>query len=134
MPRSQQFLEACMAAAALIARVDGWVSAEEREIVAHLHRGLDELSDFDMGSLLAQFDHFVGAIKVPNGIDTVWDAIDRIAGNDTEARVVLAFSRAIAGADKVLSNEETMILQMIASHLGLADTDRMKFQSSPAGG
>jgi tellurite resistance protein len=120
MSNEKTFLAACMAAAAIIARVDGWVSAEERELVKRLHLGMGPLQDFDSKSVLAQFDHFVRLLKTPRGIEVAWAALDAVASDGKEAQMIMAFSQAIAKADRVVDAEEALLLRMIGVHLGLS--------------
>jgi tellurite resistance protein len=120
-------IEACMAAAAIIAKSDGWMSSEERVVIEHLMRGLAGMPQVDHASAARQFHHFVETLGEDDGTSAtaVWQAIRDVAHHGDMAAMVFACASKIATADGAIYSEEDSLLRMIAKDLGLDPAEVM---------
>lgn len=119
--RHKPFLEASMAAAALVAVADGDVSLSERSRLDDILEGLDLLKLYDVHDAVDLFNGHIAAIEADMelGQEAALEQIALIADDETEADLVLRIALAIGSADEKLDSEEINILNRICTQLGL---------------
>ncbi len=107
-PHDTVQFDALIAACALVAHVDGWVTAEERRSAsARLHR-VDATSVFGVARCLAAFDLMVSQFDQDSMVATerAEAAILRLAGKPDLARRVVEAACRVAIADRGLNHAE----------------------------
>ncbi|OAN50210.1 hypothetical protein A6A04_02045 [Paramagnetospirillum marisnigri] len=119
MTATKKLLDAAMAAAAIIAKADGWVSEEESNVVARLARGIDDVSSSHGSQAMALYAGYVRKLGQDNGAAAreAWNALAAVADDPETAKAVLAIACRIADVDSKIYAEEALLLRMIANEL-----------------
>lgn len=119
--RHKPFLEASMAAAALVAAADGTVSLSERSRLDEILEGLDLLKLYDVHDAVELFNSHIAAIEADGtlGREAALEQVALVADDETEADLVLRIALAIGSADDILAPEEIDVLNRICTKLGL---------------
>lgn len=127
MTSSSQMIEACVAAAAIIAKADGWMSSEERVVIEHLMRGLAGMPGINQEDTARRFHRFAETLGEDDGgsATAAWQAIRAVAPHREMAAMVFAVAIKIATADDAVYAEEDVLLGMIAKELGLDPAEVM---------
>lgn len=124
--RSADFLDAAMAASALISVADGTISLEEKKKTIAFVQGHEALKIFDANEVNRKFKGHLDALD-PNNPDTDADlgeisalsAIGKMKKKDEQSRMVLRLAIAIGGADGDFDAQEKAQAVKIARELGL---------------
>ena len=106
--RNRPFLEAAMAASALVAAADGEISFSERQRMDQVLETLDDLRVFDVHQAVDLFNGFVDAMRddMDEGVAKALKAVGRIAGNAEAMRLLVRICIAVARADGEFSDPE----------------------------
>ena len=123
--RGGQFLDAVMAAGALVANADGEVSLPELLSRDAVLERVDALQAFDSSVAVRSFESFVADIAADPkaGSERALAAVSRF-GNDAEAaQVLLRAAVAIAKADAQFSTEEQRTVARLCEALGMEEMD-----------
>ncbi len=119
------FLEATMAASAMIAQADGTVSFSESHRLDQILMNLEELKVFDVHEAVDLFKDYVDAIvESPEaGRETVFAAIARIKDDEKAAALLVRICLSISFADGEFHPAERDRVEEICGLLGLAAKD-----------
>jgi tellurite resistance protein TerB len=119
--RNKKFLEASMAASALVATADGEVSFSERSAVDSILASVEALQVFDVHDAVDIFSDFVEAIcqDPAQGRTSAMAAVSAISGDDEAAELVVRIGCAISRADGVFTDSERVQVAEIATSLGI---------------
>lgn len=120
-PAQLDQLDALVAACALVAHADGWVTSDERERMLERMRGLPALAVFGVDDAQEAFNaldqHFE---RDPEAAQFEAEtAIRRLRGRDGVARLVVNSACAVAASDGGLDAEERDVLLRICDLLML---------------
>ncbi len=123
--RGRQFLDAVMAAVALVATADGEVSLPELLSRDTVLERVDALQALDSSVAVRSFERFVADISADPkaGARRALAAVSRF-GNDAEAaQMLLRAAVAIAKADARFSTEEQRTVARLCEALGMEELD-----------
>ncbi len=132
-PTQLDQLDALVAACALVAQADGWVTPDERGRMLERLRGLDALAAFGIDD----------ALEILEALDQRFEqdpetarfeaeiAIGRLRGHDDLAKLVVTSACAVATGDGGLDAEERDVLLRICALLSL---NPIQFDLITAGG
>ncbi|WP_158773696.1 tellurite resistance TerB family protein [Cobetia sp. L2A1] len=128
--KSESFLNAAMAASAMIAVADGEISRDEKQKTIAFVRNHEALSVFDPSEVARKFKNYLDSLD-PQNPDTDADLaeitalndIGKVKKNDDQARMVVRLAIAIGGADGDFDAAEKAKATVIARELGLDPTD-----------
>ena len=120
--RNKKFLEASMAASALVATADGEVSFSERAAVDSVLASVQALQVFDVHDAVDLFSDFVTAIQEDpeSGMSRALGAVTAVADDSEAADLVVRIGCAISRADGKLTEKEKTQVAEIATSLGIA--------------
>ncbi len=120
--RHRPFLQATMAASALVATADGEVSFAERMRMDALLEELDSLKVHDVHAAVDLFNDYVGALESDRekGRREVFQAVAKLADEPEAGRLLLRICRTISEADGDYLDSERRVIEDLAEHLGLA--------------
>lgn len=106
--RNRPFLEATMAASALMARADGAVNLSELNTLDQALDAIHELNIYDPHEAVDLYRDYVDALDSgdPETRENIMKAVARIAGDEHEARLLLKVCVAIAKSDETLNDAE----------------------------
>lgn len=123
--RNRTFLEATVAACALVAAADGNISSEEKQKMAGFIRNSDELKHFEMKDVIAFFEKVVGSFDFDAEIGRAeaLKVIGRLRGNQEQARVMVRVACAIGASDGNFDPDERAVVRSICTELGLNPAD-----------
>ncbi|MGH0004833.1 tellurite resistance TerB family protein [Pseudovibrio ascidiaceicola] len=119
--RNQTFLDAVIAACAMIAAADGNVSSDEKQkMVAFLKRS-DELKHFDTTKVIASFNKFIEGFEFDQiiGRGEALKAIAQLKGKDDQARLLVRVACAIGASDGDFDDDEKATVRDICKELNL---------------
>ena len=119
--RNKKFLEASMAASALVATADGEVSFSERSAVDSILASVEALQVFDVHDAVDLFSDFVEAIcqDPAKGRTSALAAVSAVSGDDEAAELVVRIGCAISRADGAFTESEKAQVAEIATSLGI---------------
>jgi len=123
--RDRRFLEATMAASALVATADGEVGLAELLSRDQVLDRVDALQSFDSRQAVEIFRGYADAIAEdkPAGVERALRAV-AVVGDDVEtAQLLLRVCCAIAKADAEFSAEEQHMIALICEALGAETVD-----------
>ncbi|TVU69993.1 MULTISPECIES: tellurite resistance TerB family protein [Cobetia] len=128
--KSESFLNAAMAASAMIAVADGEISRDEKQKTIAFVRNHEALSVFDPSEVARKFKSYLDSLD-PQNPDTDADLaeitalndIGKVKKNDDQARMVVRLAIAIGGADGDFDEAEKAKASVIARELGLDPAD-----------
>ena len=123
--RNRTFMEATVAACALVAAADGTISSEEKQKMAGFIRNSDELKHFAMPDVIAFFEKVVGNFDFDAAIGRAeaLKVIGRLRGNEEQARVMVRVACAIGASDGSFDEAEKAVVRAICLELGLKPSD-----------
>ena len=123
--KNRTFMEATVAACAMVAAADGTISAEEKQKMAGFIRNSDELKHFSMTDVIAFFDKVVGNFDFDADIGKAetLKVIGRLRGNEEQARVMVRVACAIGASDGDFDPNERSVVRDICKELGLNPSD-----------
>lgn len=119
--KSQDVLEAVVAACALVAMADGYLDASERQKMTEFVHQSEELRVFDTNKVLQKFNMFVSRIENDRmlGRAEAFRALGKIRTKPEIARLVARYCIAIGYADGNFDNNEKQMVSDICRELGL---------------
>lgn len=117
--RHRPFMEATMAACALVATADGEVSFSERVRLDQMLESLEELQAFDPHEAVECFNGYVGELgeDAEAGRASALQAVGRIADEADEAALVLKLCIALCRADGRFTESERLAARRVAQAL-----------------
>ena len=120
--RNRPFLDAAMAASALVATADGVVSFAERTRLDGVIERVRQLEVFEPHEAVDAFDYFVDAIQADAhlGREKAIAAITGFADKPEEAGYLMRIARAVALADQHISEAEQRQLEELKSILSIS--------------
>lgn len=124
--RNNDFLDASMAASAMITVADGTISREEKAKALGFVQSLEVLKIFDPAEVGRRFKAHLDALDANNPDTdadiaeiTAMQIIGKVKKNDAQARMVVRLAIAIGGADGEFDGQEKAKAARIARELGL---------------
>jgi tellurite resistance protein TerB len=123
--KNRTFMEATVAACAMVAAADGTVSSEEKQKMAGFIRNSDELKHFSMTDVITFFEKVVGNFDFDAAIGKAeaLKVIGRLRGNVEQARVMVRVACAIGASDGNFDQRERTVVREICVELGLNPAD-----------
>lgn len=123
--KNQPFLEGVMAACALVATADGEVSFAERVRVDQILQSLEQLQVYDPHEGINIFNDFTDLIleHPATGHETAFLAMQRVAQDPENGRLMLRICMAICEADSGDHLADQIEIVSLCSRLGLDPTD-----------
>jgi len=119
--KSQDVLDAIVAACALVALADGHLDNNERQKMIDFVNQSDELRVFDTNKVIQQFNLFVQKIERDSiiGRAEAFKALGRVRSKPEIARLIARYCIAIGYADGHFDQNEKQIVSEICLELGL---------------
>jgi tellurite resistance protein len=119
--RGRRFLDAAMAAAALVSSADEDVRLSEQYALDHLLARMDKLRVFDPHAGVELHRRYVERIAAEpgNGRQDAIDSVSSFRGDEEKGLLILYVGAVVAKADGDLSEPETRALADISTALGL---------------
>lgn len=119
--KSQDVLEAVVAACALVSMADGYLDAMERQKMVEFIHSSEELRVFDSNKVLQRFNYFVSRIEADRmiGRAEAFRALGKIRTKPEIARLVARYCIAIGYADGNFDHNEMQMVSDICRELGL---------------
>jgi len=123
--RNRQFLDAAMAASALVASADGQVTLAELLSRDEVLLRVEALQAFDSNDAVDRFRDFVGAIEADRqaGTERALHCLAPFGRDAAAAQLLLRAAVAIAKADAEFSAEEQRAIFRICETLGVEQVD-----------
>jgi tellurite resistance protein TerB len=123
--KNRTFMEATVAACAMVAAADGTISAQEKQKMAGFIRNSDELKVFEMPSVIAFFEKVTGNFDFDADIGKAeaLKVIGRLRGNEEQARVMVRVACAIGASDGNFDDGEKAVVRDICKDLSLNPAD-----------
>ena len=121
--RNRSFLNATMAASALVAMADGEVKFSEMSALDGLLENVHELQIYDPHIAVDLCRDYVDALTAEAGKAKALEAVGRIAGNDEAARLVVQMCLVISRSDGEFSESEVDAVRDLCAALWLDPRD-----------
>lgn len=123
--KNRTFMEAVVAACAMVAAADGTISSEEKQKMAGFMRNSDELKHFPMPDVIAFFEKVVGNFDFDAEIGKAeaLKVIGRLRGKEEQARIMVRVACAIGASDGEFDQDERGVVRNICKELGLNPAD-----------
>ena len=123
--RNKEFMEATVAACAIVAAADGTISSEEKRKMADYIRQSDELKNFEMATVIAFFEKMTSGFDFDAAIGKAeaLKVIGRIRAKEEQARVMVRVACAIGASDGEFDESERNVVREICKELGLNPSD-----------
>ncbi len=119
--KSQDVLDAVVAACALVAMADGYLDASERQKMIEFVNQSDELRVFDTTKVIQKFNLFISKMENDRmmGRAEAFRALGKIRTKPEIARLIARYCIAIGYADGNFDNNEKQMVNDICRELGL---------------
>ncbi|MCE6957754.1 tellurite resistance TerB family protein [Cereibacter sphaeroides] len=119
--KNKTFMEAVVAACALMSAADGAIKPEEKKKMAGFLQNSAELKHFDIKEVIELFEKVTGtfAFDADIGKAEALKLIGRAGGNREQARLVARVAIAIGSSDGTFDEKERAIAADICRELGL---------------
>ena len=119
--KNRQFLDATMAATALVATADGEVTFSELSALDSVLESIQDLQIYDPHVAIDIYRDFADAIadNPEKGHVTALAATSKIAGDRDAAELVIRVAIAISKADGELSSQESNVIHELCELLGV---------------
>jgi stress response protein SCP2/tellurite resistance protein len=119
--KSQDVLEAVVAACALVSMADGYLDATERQKMIEFVHSSEELRVFDTNKVIQRFNYFVSRIEMDRmiGRAEAFRALGKIRSKPEIARLVARYCISIGYADGNFDHNEMQMVSDICRELGL---------------
>jgi tellurite resistance protein len=123
---NRTFLEATMAACALVAMADKKVTFSESSKIDQILESLDQLRDYDVHDVINLFNQHIDAMEadLDGGRAEAMKAVEVLVGDPKAGRVIVNICLAIAGADGAFTPDERWQIENICQKL---DVDLSEF-------
>lgn len=123
--RNREFMEAVVAACAMVAAADGSISGDEkRKMIGYLQRA-DEMKHFDTATVVAFFEKIAGNYEFDGQIGRAeaLKVIGKVRSKPEQARMVVRVACVIGASDGNFDEDEKAAVRMICADLGLPASD-----------
>ncbi len=119
--KNKDFMEATVAACALVSAADGSISSEEKQKMMGFIQHSDALSVFKAEDVIASFNKIVGKFEfdMEIGKAEAFTYIGKVRKNADQARLLVRVCCAIGAADGEFDASEVAMVKTIARDLGL---------------
>lgn len=119
--KDRQFLDAAMAATALVADADGEVTLAELLSRDEILSRVEALQAFDSNAAVEIFRSYVAAIEADRklGTEAALVAVGKFGKDQETAQLLLRAAMAIAKADSEFSVEEQRVIAQLCEALGM---------------
>jgi tellurite resistance protein TerB len=119
--RNRAFLDAVMAAAALVATADGEVTFSELSKLDDVLENVQDLQIYDPHVAVDLYRDYADAIMEDRdrGRRDAFERVSRISGNDEEASLLVRVALAISRADGEFTSTERQTVSELCGVLGL---------------
>ena len=123
--RNREFMEAVLAACAMIASADGDVSSAEKQKMMGYVTNADELKHFGQDKVIAYFQSIIGKMEFDPALGRAeaLKVIGRIKGKEEQARMVVRVACVIGASDGNFDDKEKAVVRQICVDLGLNPAD-----------
>ena len=123
--RNRQFLEATMAASALVVMADGELKFSELNTIDRLRESIRELKSYDAHVAVDLCRDYADAIgeDFERGKASALSAVTKLAGDQEAGRLVMQMCIAIAKSDGDFSASELALIRELCHALGLDPSD-----------
>lgn len=123
--RNRPFMEATMAACALVATADGTVSFSERHRIDQILERLDQLRVFDPHEAMNVFDDFIQELQdnPEAGRRAALQRLAKVAEDKDSSRLMVRICCAVSEADGNFSAAERRQIEAVCRALGLTLED-----------
>mgnify|MGYP001766406910 FL=1 len=120
--RSSAFMEALVAAYAIVAHSDGEVAARERRRLLSMARNEPLLAHFSHADVVGEFAIHEANYELDNEVASVLavEKLQALSGRPREAGTIVAAARAAATADGILHPAELRALAKVMRALGVS--------------
>ena len=128
--RNKPFLEAMMAATALLAMADEKILLSERLALDYILKNVEELKVFDVHQAVNMFRDYGKAIEenAETAKNQVLEAVAKFAAHEEKASLLVRASICIAKADGDFSEPEQKVVDEICQVLSLDSSKVCKFE------
>lgn len=122
---NKSFLETVVAGCVMVAYADGVVRPEEKQKMMGFLRNSDVLSVFTTEEVIVVFDKYAKQFEFDHQIGqaSALQAIAKLKGKETEAKLMVRVCCAIGAADGNFDDNEKAIVRKICAELGLNPKD-----------
>lgn len=123
--RNREFMEAVVAACAMVSAADGSISGDEkRKMTGYLQRA-DEMKHFDTSQVIAFFEKIAGNYEFDAQIGRAeaLKVIGKVRSKPDQARMVVRVACVIGASDGDFDADEKAAVRMICADLGLPPAD-----------
>ncbi|MBZ4193297.1 MAG: tellurite resistance TerB family protein [Candidatus Contendobacter sp.] len=119
--RNKGFLESVVAGCVLVAHADGVAKPEEKQKMMGFLRNSEVLSVFSTEEVITIFDKYARQFEFDHQIGqaSALQAVAKIKGDETEAKLMVRVCCAIGAADGNFDDQEKAIVRKICAELGL---------------
>jgi len=123
--KNRDFMEAVVAACAVVAAADGEVTASEKQKMVGYMQNSDELKVFKMEDVIASFNATVAKFDFDASIGRAeaMKKIAKIKGKDGADRLLIRVCCVIGAADGDFDASEKDAVKMMCNELGLAPSE-----------
>jgi tellurite resistance protein TerB len=121
-PGDEIEMDALVAACALVAQADGWVTADERKCMVARMRRSPAVAVFGVEEVLLGFETLNARFDrdLDDGVEAAETAVRRLAGRAGPSRLLLETACAVAEADGGFDAEEREVVLRLCELLDLA--------------
>ena len=125
--------DALVAACALVAHADGWVTQDERRGTLERLRGLEAVKVFGVAEVQEAFEALISRFErdPEDGVELAEAAIERLRGRSGPSDLLIEAACAVAAADGGFDEEERDTILRLCALLGVKPGD---FDLEPEGG
>ncbi len=119
--RNRQFLDATMAASALVSMADGDVNITELNILDQALETIQELNIYDAHDAMDLYRDYLDELRDDPGAtrDKIMQAVGRIEDDQHAARLLIRVCVAIGKADEDFSEPEKAVIMELCQRLAL---------------
>jgi tellurite resistance protein TerB len=123
--KNKEFLEASVAACALVAAADGTIQPSEKETMAGFIQRNDMLKVFEMTKVIESFNKFAGNFEFNAAIGKAeaLRAVNKLKSNQEAGRLLVRVCCAIGMADGDFDDKEKAVIKEICTELGLPPSE-----------
>jgi tellurite resistance protein len=121
--RNRQFLDATMAASALVSMADGDANITELNILDQALEAVHELKIYDPHEAMDLYRDYIEGLKqdAAGTQEKIMNAVGRIHGDEHAARLLIRVCVAIGKADDNFSRSEKAVIEELCGVLALDD-------------
>lgn len=134
-PGEASQFDALIAACALVAYADGWITEDERQEMISRLRRLDAVAVFGLEDALSAFETLTDRMErdLDDGVDHAESAVRRLAGRPGPARLLVEAACSIAASDGGFDEAERETILRLCDLVDLDPADFDLIAPRPAG-